>query len=225
MTTGQAMTIPTRLFDPALPVKIIDRRLPHWSQAGAITFITWRTADSIPADVLRTWLAQRDAFLREHQIDPRLPTWRLAIERLNPKAWTVFHREHSSRWHDHLDACHGECPLRDPRASRIVADVLHHFDGQRYELIDFVTMPNHVHVQAAFPDEQSMLAQCDSWKHFTAREINRLLRRKGRFWQQDGYDHLVRSEDEWRALRQYLGQNPVLANLKPSEYIHYAKAM
>jgi type I restriction enzyme R subunit len=58
---------------------------------------------------------------------------------------------------------------------------LRHFDGVRYELSDFVVMPNHVHILAAFPTSDAMLQQCEAWKHFTATKINRVLGVKGRF--------------------------------------------
>ena len=39
-------------FDPTQDVYIRYSRLPHWEQAGATYFITWRTVDSIPQAVL-----------------------------------------------------------------------------------------------------------------------------------------------------------------------------
>ncbi|MBI3823561.1 MAG: hypothetical protein HY289_12900, partial [Planctomycetes bacterium] len=47
------------LFDPETEVAVVERRLPHWSQSGAITFITWRTEDSMPKDVLDQWFKDR----------------------------------------------------------------------------------------------------------------------------------------------------------------------
>ena len=38
-------------YDPSVPVTVTRGHLPHWDQAGATYFITWRTADSIPKDV------------------------------------------------------------------------------------------------------------------------------------------------------------------------------
>jgi len=35
-------------FDAGQEVSTITRQLPHWSQAGTLTFFTWRTADSLP---------------------------------------------------------------------------------------------------------------------------------------------------------------------------------
>jgi hypothetical protein len=57
-----------QVFDPKQGYAIIERRLPHWSQAGTIAFITWRTWDSIPEAVLNEWLAERDDWLPRHGI-------------------------------------------------------------------------------------------------------------------------------------------------------------
>jgi len=107
----------------------------------------------------------------------------------------------------------------------IVGKSLHHFDDDRYELLDSIVMPNHVHVLVAFLNETAMLAQCDSWKHFTAFNINRELQTNGRFWQQDGFDHLVRSEEQFFHLRRYIANNGIKAKLPSTDYLHYTKAL
>ena len=86
-------------------------------------------------------------------------------------------------------------------------------------------MPDHVHVLVAFPDEAELLRQCESWKHFTAAKINRGLGRKGRFWQQDGFDHLIRSAEQFEFLRGYLQDNPSRAGLRAGEFVHYSSAV
>ncbi len=54
-----------------------------------------------------------------------------------------------------------------------------------------------------------MLEQFESWKHFTARSINRKLGNRGRFWQQDGFDHLVRSVEQFEHFRRYIANNGI----------------
>ncbi|QDU91057.1 Transposase IS200 like protein [Pirellulimonas nuda] len=191
-----------KVFDPREDFEVVQRRLPHWSQAGVVTFLTWRTWDSIPESVLQPWLLQR----RDH----------------TGKASEI---DSSNRWNEHLDACYGACVLRRPEMSAIVADSLMHFDGDRYERTDFVVMPNHVHVLVAFPNDDRMLRQCKSWKRFTAKEINRHLVQEGRFWQDDGFDHLVRSAEQFVYLRKYIAENGPRAKLLPHEYRHYSKPM
>jgi type I restriction enzyme R subunit len=211
-----------QVFDPDQEFTVVERRLPHWSQAGTISFITWRTWDSIPAEVLQRWLTERDAWLKRHGIDPNAD-WRSQLRSLSPTLRREFQLRVSDRWNEHLDACHGACVLRRLELAQIVSDSLLHFDGDRYELTDLVVMPNHVHLLVAFPDEHSMLRQCDSWKHFTATQINRALNRKGRFWEQDGFDHLVRSPEQFLYLRRYIADNPRKARLQPGEFIHWSK--
>jgi REP-associated tyrosine transposase len=225
-----------QIFDPEQDYSIVERRLPHWSQAGTIAFMTWRTWDSIPEPILEKWLAERDAWLKRHGISvdsslrERHPSrgarglhWQAILETLEPSLLKEFQLHLSDRWNDHIDACHGACVLRRPAISQIVANSLLHFDGDRYELTDYVVMPNHVHVLVAFSDDDSMLRQCESWKHFTAAQINRALGRSGHFWQQDGFDHLVRSLEQFEYLRQYIADNPRRANLSSSEFRHLSK--
>ena len=95
----------------------------------------------------------------------------------------------------------------------------------RYCLTDFVVMPNHVHLLAAFKDGTQMLAQCESWKRFTARKINARLKTKGRFWQPDAFDHLVRSEEQFRFLRRYIADNPIRAKLGNGEFVYWSRAL
>jgi REP-associated tyrosine transposase len=210
-------------FDPTQDFAVFERRLPHWSQAGTITFITWRTWDSIPEKVLRDWQSERDAWLKRHNIDSASHDWRIKLAALDSKSVQEFKCLLSDRWNDHLDACHGACVLRHPELSDIVAKSLRHFDQDRYDITDFVVMPNHVHVLVAFPTEEALLEQCESWKHFMATKINQSLRRRGRFWQQDGFDHLVRSAEQFEYYRRYIAENPKRANLLPREYEHYSK--
>jgi len=68
-------------FDPDQEFSIVNRALPHWSQAGTITFITWRTWDSMPKKVVLAWLAERDAWLRKHGINPQAKNWSQCVDR------------------------------------------------------------------------------------------------------------------------------------------------
>ena len=213
-----------QVFDPQLDVSIITRQLPHWSQTGTISFITWRTWDSLPKHVIQAWETDRDAWLALQGITPSRD-WQTVIQNLTPVQQIEYQRRLSERWNEQLDCCHGHCVLRRPELATILAKSLLLFDRDRYELTDFVVMPNHVHLLGAFPDETSMLSQCESWKHYTARQINLALGRSGRFWQRDGFDHLVRSIEQFEHLRKYIAENPKRSKLKPGEYIHWSKTL
>lgn len=217
--------LPFHLFDRDADVFVVNRKLPHWSQPGTVAFVTWRTNDSMPAAVLRQWFGDRDRWLRAHGIEPTKVNWRQLLGELNRRIVEAFWELFWNRWHDALDACHGACVLKKPELAKIVADSLHHFDNDRYLMLDFVVMPNHVHLLASFADEEAMLAQCESWKHYTATQINRRIKQHGRFWQQDGFDHLVRNDEQFGYLRRYIAENPGKARLPGGEYQHYSRQL
>jgi putative transposase len=156
-TMDDSVRLRIQVFDPTQEYSAIERHLPHWSQPGTICFITWRTWDSIPAPVLKTWLAARDDWLIRHSIDPHAAGWRTRLQALAPRAVAQFQQLIADRWNEHLDDCHGACVLRRPQLSHEVVNSLRHFDGDRYDLTDFVVMPNHVHLLVAFPREDAML--------------------------------------------------------------------
>jgi len=217
--------LPLRFFDPRDEYFVVERKeLPHWVQAGALCFITWRTWDSMPAAVVSDWLRRRNAWLVQRGIDPVSREWRSALRQLPVAEQREFRNFLAERWEGRLDECHGACPLRDPKLGRIVSTSLMHFDGVRYALTDYAVMPNHVHVLAAFPSAESVLPQVDSWKHYTAAAINRAVGRRGRFWEADGFDHLVRSAEEFAHLRSYIEDNPRRAGLQVGEFVHYRSA-
>jgi REP element-mobilizing transposase RayT len=102
--------------------------------------------------------------------------------------------------------------LRMPEIAGMVVSSLH--DGQhrfqRYDLHSYVIMPNHVHILVT-PHVIST-----KWlgplKGFTAHEANRILNREGHFWQDESYDHLVRS-GEFGRIMSYIENNAVKAGL------------
>jgi putative transposase len=212
-----------QFFDPQGEVYIHYRRLPHWDQAGTMTFITWRTIDSIPEDVLRRWRVERAVWLRRQGIDPVDEGWQERFKSLSRDTRREYHERFTNRWMEFLDAGHGACVLRQPELSAIVAKSLLHDDGRCYVLSDFVVMPNHVHVLVQFEHEGDMRKWCKSWKHWTAARINDALGRSGRFWQVESFDHLVRSAEQFEYLREYIRRNPIVAGLKGKEYRYYSR--
>jgi REP element-mobilizing transposase RayT len=207
-------------FDRDADVSVSHGRLPHWEQPGTVCYITFRTWDSLPRSVVAELLARRDEWLRAHDIDPTEPDWEVTLERLSHELRTEFQRVRAERWEGALDRCSGTCPLRAPALARVVADSLEHFDGERYTLFDYVVMPNHVHLLAAFESFGAMRDQCTSWKHFTGTRLNRALGRTGRFWESESFDHLVRSDKQFERLRDYIADNPAAARLRATEFVH-----
>jgi len=206
-------------FDPAADVRITAGNLPHWFQPGVTYFITFRADDSLPADVGRLWHARRADWLQRHGIDPRGANHSALLRKLPTAQQREFHDTFSRQAMAYLDRGCGACVLKRPDLARIVADNLRHFDGQRYRLGDFVVMPNHVHVLVCLLGSTDLEKQCYSWKKYTATKINRALGRRGRFWHEESFDHLVRSPEEFDHLRRYIAYNPQEARLQGGEYL------
>jgi len=118
---------------------------------------------------------------------------------------------------------HGACVLKRPETAQIVADSLMHFDRARYLMGDFVVMPNHVHLLVCLMGGTDLVDQCYSWKKFTATQINRVLGCRGEFWQNESFDHLVRSPEQFDLLRRYVARNPKEAKLREGDYLYYQR--
>ena len=211
-----------QFFNPAKKVSVTHGHLPHWDQEGATYFIIWRTADSIPKEVWKRWKQERDAWLATHGIDPLAKDWHRQVEELSDEERQDF-RRFSKALENELDAGHGECVLRRPELAEMVTNALRFFDGQRYELGDFVVMPNHVHLLVGGMARNAMLKQVESWKKWSAIKINEALGRSGRFWQDESFDHLVRSEASFEKFRKYIQENPVKAGLKKGEFVWWSR--
>jgi len=108
--------------------------------------------------------------------------------------------------------------LKDPENSRIAADTLRHFDGERYELASFVVMPNHVHVLFRPLGKHVLAGIVKSWKGFSAREINKRIGKTGALWQDEYWDRLIRSEQHFFKVAEYIRENPLKAKLKESGF-------
>jgi len=160
--------------------------LPHFDHPDLIQMITFRLADALPSHLLDQW-------------EKTLGRERDARKRKQIEAY--------------LDAGHGSCVLRDPRIGPMVEDTLLHFDAERYRLMEWVIMPNHVHLLAEFFAGSLLSEVVQSWKSFSAHEANRILQRSGQFWQEEYFDRFIRDGVHFENARRYIRENPVQASL------------
>jgi REP element-mobilizing transposase RayT len=179
--------------------------LPHWTKAGAIYSVTFRLNDSLPRQVLDSWRQEREDIVKRaaSQHRPLTPHEERELERL-----------HSDRVEAFLDAGNGACHLRDPRIAALVRDALRHFDVDRYDLIAWVVMPNHVHAVLRPLTGHELPAILHSWKSYTATQANRILGLSGTFWMPEYYDHLIRDEQDFAHAVEYIVSNPQRAGLE-----------
>lgn len=159
------------------------RRLPHWHVRNGLYLITFRLADSLPAEV-------RERLEELRRRDPR--AFRMTIE-------------------DQLDRGDGEAVLLRPDAAKIVKGALEYFHRDRYLLICSTVMPNHVHVVLQLLGDHQLDQVLGSLKRYTARSINELLHRRGRLWQEEYFDTLIRSEEHLERAVRYVLANPAKA--------------
>lgn len=207
-----------KVFDPNAELLIDEHYRPHWSQAGAIVFITFRTKDSIPKEVRSRWQTEKLEFLHRKGVAFK-GDWHASLAQLSAADAMSFRKHFDRQRESLLDRCQGKCLLRNPKLSQIVADSLLLFDGERYHMGDFIIMPNHVHLLVSFPEPERLRKQCSGWLRWTATPINRATGGKGNLWQEEPFDHLVRSAKQLEYLKSYIKENPQKANLKPGEYL------
>ncbi len=92
-------------------------------------------------------------------------------------------------------------------------DSLLHFDGQRYKLIAWVVMPNHVHAVVELHPDVPLGKLMHSWKGYVACMANRILNRTGQFWMDEYHDRKVRDDTHLNNAIRYIEYNPVRAKL------------
>jgi REP element-mobilizing transposase RayT len=194
-------------FNPYDEIDIYhSHNLPHWQQKNVWYFITFRLADSLPKETMEEIRKEREKWLIKHKKNNNEP---YSLEELKE-----YYRLFSERFEKLLDDCRGSCVLRQEKIAKIVADTLLYFNNKKYILDDWVIMPNHVHILVKPIDDYTLPEITHSWKSFTANEINKLLGRRGQLWLHESYDHIVRNEKAFYAIKNYIRNNPIKANIK-----------
>lgn len=185
-------TFDYRFFDPHAEIENVAGNLPHWRQDSVLYFMTFRTADALPAEKLLTWQKEKEAWAATHPEPWDAATRAEYLERFPCRL---------ERW---LDAGAGECLLARPELRAFVESAIRHFDGVRYQLDESVVAANHVHVLVAPLPGNTLSGILHSWKSYTGVAVNRAIRRVGTLWQQESYDHIVRTAVALHRIRNYI---------------------
>lgn len=209
-TKRRVQESPRSFFHPEAEIHVTRNRLPHWQQGDVWVFVSWRLGDSLPKEKLDLLREERETWLNHHP-----QPWDEAQE-------SEYHERFSRQIDDWLDQGSGSCLLKDPGNAAIVADALRHFDGDRYQLAAFVVMPNHVHVLFQPLGQHALADIVKSVKGFTAREINKRLGRQGPLWQEEYWDRLIRSEQHFFKVLEYIHENPRKAKLREGEFVSWS---
>lgn len=173
--------------------------LPHFETRDKLQSITFRLADSLPQSKLAELERELAVLPREKQ--------------------DVGRRKRIEQW---LDAGMGCCALRHPAVATVMQATLLKFDGDRYRLLAWCIMPNHVHVLIKPVVELGKIVQ--SWKSYTARWFFKHCAELGlgapgegaagkAFWMREYWDRYIRDEKHYGAVVDYIHNNPVKAGL------------
>lgn len=171
------------------------RNLPHWQPEGKSIFLTWRLFGSIPKSTGKSACAT----------DSTGPDW--------GRQFLALDRD--------LDlADSGPVWLADSEIAKCAENpILRGVELHHYELYAYVIMPNHVHV--LLQPHVSLARVTGGIKGVSARNANAALGRVGQpFWQDESFDHWIRSAAEFERTQHYIEWNPVRAKLaaRPEEW-------
>ena len=110
-------------------MNIIKKRqgayLPHWTSDGAWYAVTFRLWDSLPKQVLDSWLWERKNIIKTAGQMNR------SLAEHEERRLAYLQSENIEHY---LDAAVGCCYMKDKRVAKVVADALMYFEGQRYDL-------------------------------------------------------------------------------------------
>jgi putative transposase len=170
--------------------------LPHLDASQMLQSITFRLADALPQNKLDQLAQEFGAMSGPTQNSER--------------------RRKIEQW---LDAGMGCCALRHPQVAAVMLETLQKFDDQRYRLIAWCIMPNHVHV--LIEPLVSLPKIVRSWKSFTGRwalsrnaELGLYVPTDGQaFWMRDYWDRYIPDERHLVAVIKYIHENPVTEGL------------
>ncbi len=183
------------------PMAFYGRNLPHRHLEGASLFLAWRLHGTLPRGTGTPVTATRQkgsegtgqsACATNETPGGQFKRLDLELDRLN----------RGPRWL--ADAGVASCTER----TIVDGDAI----LQQYRIQAYVSMPNHVHLLLQPIVEAKKITK--GIKGVSARKANAQLGRAGNpFWQDESFDHWVRSEEELGRIQFYIEYNPVRAGL------------
>ncbi len=107
---------------------------------------------------------------------------------------------------------------RTANAELFIATLFRYRDQGKFKLHGFVAMPDHVHVLITPAIDQSTSRCVQLVKggySFAVREQS-----PGEVWHSGYHEHRIRDEDDYRAQKQYIANNPVRKRLLEYPHVH-----
>jgi REP element-mobilizing transposase RayT len=219
------------------------RRLPHIQPPGATFFITFRLAGSIPQKVWkelkerleqiyfelseespdgnlsalereRLWFQEYEDLLHNSQNGPR---W-LADERIAALVVEALQHFQGDRYRmdafcvmsNHVHLVLMPYPITEAGKAALLN---HQMVEDRERNLGYLVKDETGKRQFVELRFYSLASIMHSIKRHSGLEANKLLGRKGAFWQDESYDHYIRDHEEWARTVNYVLKNPVKAGL------------
>ncbi|HPN84099.1 MAG TPA: transposase [Victivallales bacterium] len=188
------------------------RKLPHWQVRGKSYFVTFRLRNSIPKSIVLKLKSRREEILSGAKNDEKV---------------YEFQRKEFIEIENILDSArtNENYFLADEKIAQTIINSFAFIENKYcWSFPSFVIMPNHVHclcVANKSGEKISLTKAFSILKQYTARQINKILGRKGqRVWCDENFDHWCRNAHKEENVKRYIENNPVKANLvkKPEEW-------
>ncbi len=104
-------------------------------------------------------------------------------------------------------------PFKNPEFANVMVHFLSRENQKKYLLHAYVVMPDHFHLILKPIHGYSLAEIMKAIKGGSAYELNKKLERKGKFWQIENFDHLIRNDRDLRETWDYIKDNPVKGKL------------
>jgi putative transposase len=108
----------------------------------------------------------------------------------------------------------------DATCAAAFEEQLLHFDGERYDVLAWCIMPNHIHVVMCMLGSETLGQVVRSWKVLTTSAINRHFATTGPVFAKDYFDRFMRNGSQTERTLFYVENNPVAAGfcVEPAQW-------
>ena len=181
------------------------RNLPHILPEQGVFFITFRIYNSLPLKIIAD-------LKNNYEKEIKAARNFVSNSRRFRSRLLEIYDDYLYEFDDMLDKYTTEFDLTNPELATIIINSIRYFDQKDYRLICFCIMPNHVHM-IVYNLKKPLYTIMKLLKGYSSGEINKILERKGKFWQSESYDNYIRSRNDLHNKIQYVMNNPVKAGL------------
>lgn len=184
------------------------RFLPHLQLKYQIIFLTWKLAFHLPQELLRK--IRELQYIQEKMEEQKTGSigniYQLYIKKM--EELDIFLAK--------IDV--SDINLTNPEIGDMIKNTFIFYDEKLYKLHCFCIMSNHIHllVQPLIDDNGKFFkisTIVQRIKTYTAKNINMILNRNGKVWDDDYFDRYIRNDKDYYNVINYILNNPVKAGL------------